>query len=123
MHTIRLRRPWLRSVEGQTGSGKVDVPDVRSVPGAGKPVTYRRSFNQPTGLESHERVDLVIDRFSGASICVSLNGERIDAGDATFPLRIDVTARLEHSNRLEVQLEPGADGKAVLDGAVTLQIL
>ena len=123
MHTIRLRRPWLRSIGDQELPTKVDVPDAdRSADGGDSFVTYRRAFNRPSGLGPDDRVWLAIARFGDCSIRVLLNDTSIFHGDAPQPLRIDVTRHLDHTNQLTIQLTAESPLNAVLDGEVTLQI-
>jgi hypothetical protein len=77
-------------------------------------VRYHRVFQSPTGLESGERVWLVVEppRSRGA---VKLNGTPL--GDIAFggrAFRFDITARLEDHNRLEIVVEhPALDGDSV----------
>jgi hypothetical protein len=82
-------------------------------------VRYRRTFQKPTGLESGERVFLVVEppRFWGE---VSLSGESLGGVRwGAAPLRCDITDRLEDHNRLEIVVEhPSLDsgGRANDDG-------
>lgn len=133
MHTIRLRRPWLRTLDDQGTPDRVDVPDNRSGinpgagPGAGhgaghddaSNLTYRRVFNRPTGLQSGDKLWLAIESFRARQIGVLLNDKSIFLSDVADPIRIEITSHLKHSNQLVIQLL-GSD--ACLSGAVTLQI-
>ena len=129
VHKIRLRRPWLRTVDEPKQSGdRVDVPD----PGhlelrEGSRLIYRRAFNRPTGLEIGDKVWLSIDSYSGRSIRVLLNDQSVFQSDTREPIRIDLTTDLEAANRLEIRLAGSMEEdtqtiSAGLDGEVSLQI-
>ena len=92
MHTIRLRGPWERE------------------PHEGGQVRYARRFHLPTGLDSGERVWLVIEVADGE---VSLNGQLLGSATGQF----DVTRMLEPTNRLVVTAASGlsTDGLAWLE--------
>ncbi len=65
---------------------------------------FRRKFNQPTNLESHEHVWIVFQGVSGAA-SVDINGQRlggIDIGDETA--EFEITSHLAQHNELVVQL-------------------
>ena len=130
MHTIRLRGPWQLEpleqyvshsdgriecvAEGLPASSRMTMPaDWAEAFGAdfcGR-VRYHRIFQMPTGLESGERVWLVVEppRSWGA---VKLNGGAL--GDVRWgePVaRFDITARLQDHNRLEIVVDhPPLDG-------------
>jgi hypothetical protein len=134
MHTIRLRGPWeLEPVQrfvlrpdgcyklledGLPAAGRMKMPaDWSGLLGAdflGR-VRYRRTFQKPTGLESGERVWLVVEGPRSRAV-VELNRKRLgDAGE-----RFDVTGLLENYNRLEILVEhPAVDasGAPVDDNA------
>lgn len=122
MHTIRLRRPWLRFSNLDATPDRVDVPDDSPLACGGGTVTYRRAFNRPTGLATHDRIWLSIEHFSGDSIRVLLNDTPIDQDVTGDSILVDLTSYLEPTNQLSVQLEGSADVTAALDGAVSLQI-
>ncbi|MCS7470463.1 hypothetical protein NZK35_27750 [Stieleria sp. ICT_E10.1] len=123
MHTIRLRRPWLRSVDSQPPPDKVDVPDtLPPAAGGGAVVTYRRAFNRPTGLTPNDSVCLSIAHFTADSIEIRINDTLIYQSDRTEPIRLDMTAALRPSNQLAITLTAGECPTTVLDGAVTLEI-
>ena len=123
VHTIRLRRPWLRSVGDQEPPTKVDVPDADlSAERCDSFVTYRRAFNRPSGLEPNDRVWLSIAKYTDCSIRVLLNDVSIFQGDTPQPLRIDITPHLGNTNQLVIQRTAEHQLNAVLDGEVTLQI-
>jgi hypothetical protein len=128
MHTIRLRGPWsLEPVERyvlRPGGGyersRVELPsaakmtmpaDWGAVLGTGflGQVRYRRSFQKPTGLESGERVWLVVETARSRGV-VSLCRKRL--GEAAG--RFDITELLEDHNQLEILVEhPAVDASGV----------
>lgn len=85
-HRIRLRRPWQREVAEQA-------------------VRWRRRFHRPTGLQSHQRVLLVVEGLA-AEGRATLNGRELGplASDAS-PCRFDVSQRLEANNELVLELD------------------
>ena len=122
MHTIRLRGPWSveplqRFVLQPDGSysetehdlpspmGRVTMPaDWSALFGAeflGR-VRYRRTFNKPTGLESGERVVLVIEP-ARSEACVMWKGDVLGSVYSGEPAgRFDITDRLEDHNAVEI---------------------
>jgi hypothetical protein len=134
-HTIRLRGPWQleplerfvpsagghfeRSTVGLPLSARATMPaDWSAVFGPtffGR-VRYHRVFQKPTGLESGERVFLVVEppRSRGA---VSLSGKPL--GSVHWggpPGRFLITDLLEDHNRLEIHVEhPALDDSLSLD--------
>jgi hypothetical protein len=130
MHTIRLRGPW--QVEPVTrfvlqpdssykpmedclpAAGRMTMPaDWSGLLGAdflGR-VRYRRTFQKPTGLESGERVWLVVEGPRSRGV-VELNRKRLgDAGG-----RFDITHQLEDHNQLEIVVEhPALDARGLTD--------
>ena len=82
-HRIRLRDPWQRE----------------PLPSGG--TRYRRGFQCPTGLDSQERVWLVIE--GGTPYAVSLNGEPLQAFAASDRIvAYEITARLRPRNELQI---------------------
>ncbi len=130
MHTIRLRGPWqlepLERYERQDdgryervsqplpANARLTMPaDWSTAFGAefrGR-VRYHRVFQSPTGLDSGERVWLIVEppRSRGA---VQLNGKSL--GDVSWggpSFRSDITDLLRDHNRLEIVVEyPALDG-------------
>ncbi|HEX2477538.1 MAG TPA: hypothetical protein VHK01_22470 [Lacipirellulaceae bacterium] len=130
MHTIRLRGPWQlepleryiarrdgsfeRVADGLPVSSRLTMPaDWSSAFGAefcGR-VRYHRVFQSPTGLDSGERVWLVVEppRCRGG---IKLNGKPL--GDVSWRgpnFRFDITDLVEDHNRLEIVVEhPALDG-------------
>src|SRR5688572_19376043 len=123
MHTIRLRGPWqMQPVErfailsdGRFAGSGEDLPtpavakmpdDWSSVFGAdflGR-VRYVRTFNKPTGLDSGERVFLVVEppRSVGR---VAINGELLGEVKWGAPAgRFDITTSLKDHNAVEVEV-------------------
>jgi hypothetical protein len=124
MHTIRLHGPWeyeplARFVPGPDGElaeerhslpppGRMHFPaDWRETLGAdfrGR-VRYTRRFHRPTGLDSGERVFLVVERVNRRGL-VLLNGERLgEAALAGGPFRFDITEQLQPANLLTIEVE------------------
>ena len=107
-HTIRLRDPWDAS------------------PQADGTVRFTRHFNRPTGLETGDRVWLVIE--GAAPFSVSLNGHPVGQASrlpppAADPARYEITALLQPRNKLEIELQsaPATDGPPCV-GEVRLKI-
>jgi hypothetical protein len=121
MHTIRLRGPWQveawkRFVLQPDGSYK---PENERLPAPGRMtmpadwsallgaeflgrVRYRRTFQKPTGLESGERVWLVVEP-ARSEACIVWKGDLVGfvrAGEE--PGRFDITERLEDHNAIEI---------------------
>ena len=116
-HVIRLRGPWQYEVPARTRrrpDGTTEsIPDRLPPPGTISPpydggqflgvdffgrVLFRRRFGKPTGLDSGERVFLVVQSVDAFGT-VELNGNRLGAipgrgGD----FRLDVTDELEPQN-------------------------
>jgi hypothetical protein len=92
MHVIRLRGPWHQE------------------PLPGGSVRYSRRFHRPTGLESGDRVFLVLD---GSAAAVVLNGQPLALGSG----RYDITELLAAKNLLELAAPAGlpTDGLARLE--------
>ena len=126
-HVIRLRGPWeLQPLERDPppgdsetkGSGVISekTPDpfvVRvTVPGdwgeslggdfCGR-ARYQRRFNRPTNLTSAERVWLVLEAVDYQAD-LTLNGHPLGAMRSLQPARFDITAALELSNLLTVDV-------------------
>lgn len=124
MHSIRLRRPWIRKSTPSSLAETVDVPDLTG--GFPHGVVYERRFNCPTGLSSDDHVELFVERASGAQVGIVLNGTEVFDGRPTqivYPLRVDITSLLQPTNQLSVRLEGSAEANASLDGAVALEIV
>jgi len=87
-HPIRLRQPW------------DEVPAKRE---GWK--SFRRAFNRPTGLETHETVCVEIDR---AVYCgeVSLNGVSLGNLETGDLFAAEITALLAPANELLVEVDP-----------------
>lgn len=121
LHTIRLRGPWqLEPVERYAlrGDGRCEC-STRELPArvrATMPgdwscawgseflgrVRYRRTFHQPSGLEPHEKVFLVVEPARSQAV-VSLDGRLLGElafGDA--PGRYEITPLLGETMRLEI---------------------
>ena len=124
MHIIRLRGPWqlepvFRFVpeldgtyrpesEGLPAAARVTMPaDWSAVCGAdflGR-VRYRHSFNKPSGLDSGERVFLVVEP-PRSSACITWKGNLlgfIDPGE--LAKRFEITPLLEDHNQFEILVD------------------
>ena len=124
MHTIRLRGPWqvepvARFVFEADGTY---LPDETNLPPAARVtmpadwsatcgadfigrVRYRRVFHRPTGLDSGERVFLVVEP-ARSSACITLKGAVVGLVKAGEPAgRFEITERLEEDNRLEITVD------------------
>jgi hypothetical protein len=137
MHTIRLRGPWqMQPMErfavlpdDRISASGEDLPtptvakmpdDWSSVFGAdflGR-VRYVRTFNKPTGLDSGERVFLVVEPPISVGR-VAVNGQIL--GEVRWgapPGRFDITTALKDHNAVEVEVShPAVDG----EGKATLE--
>ena len=87
-HAIRLRQPWEEVPAKATGNR-----------------AFRRSFNRPTGLESHETVCVEIDRvvYCGE---VTLNGISLGGLETGELFATEITALLKGANELVVEIDP-----------------
>lgn len=120
-HRIRLRRPWTRITEIQTGvtrtEDRVDVPDAPESDGipAGDPaddaataVRYSRRFNCPSGLSADDRVFIQIGGWTGRLTDVSCNAHSQSilpsSPDVSQDCRVDVTDVIQPSNELQIRL-------------------
>ena len=136
MHTIRLRGPWrleaterfVRQPDGTYLAATDDLPpaveskmpaDWGEALGAnfyGR-VRYQRNFNKPTGLDSGERVFLVVEppRSEGR---IALQGQFLGSvRHGQPPGRFDITKRLESHNRLEIVVDhPALDNMRRIAG-------
>jgi hypothetical protein len=121
MHTIRLRGPWnveplKRFVLQADGSYRATENDLPSATRATMPadwsalfgadflgrVRYRRTFQKPTGLDSGERVWLVVEP-AQSEACVLWKGDLLGFIYPSEPAgRFDITDRLEDHNTLEI---------------------
>ncbi|WP_182868977.1 hypothetical protein [Stieleria mannarensis] len=127
MHTIRLRRPWLRSLDPHSPPQKVDVPDTQPPTTTdGSVISYRRAFNRPTGLTPADVVWLSLPHHTAESIEIRINDalvhQSVHPSKATGPIRIDITASLQSANQLVITLTTGRTSPAALDAPVTLEI-
>lgn len=122
-HRIQLRGPWriepLARVEtgpeGSTDWSSHDLPPwsaaqlpdslANLLEGFRGRIAFRRRFHRPNNLESHERVEIVLEGVVAAGH-VSLNGRPLGPIDTRMhSFRSDVTDRLEANNQLAVDLE------------------
>ncbi|QDV66540.1 hypothetical protein Poly24_02270 [Rosistilla carotiformis] len=126
-HTIRLRGPWkltpLEAPNAQPLPGQIGQSWDRFIEGYAGPVLYVRHFNRPTGLSTEDRVELAITDCVGTAH-VSLNETPLAnfAAEQT-PFRIDITAHLQLSNQLAIEIIPPAlPCPAGITGDVQLEI-
>lgn len=129
-HTIRLRKPWTRQRADQVVEARIDVPDRSSsdeLVAAGGLTTYRRKFNQPSGLGRNDRVRLTVAGWRGSLESVAINGvelagDRVPIGPESAPLNVPIEAWLRPHNELCLVLGDVESGIASLDGEVALEI-
>jgi hypothetical protein len=142
MHIIRLRGPWeveaVARIELQTDGSYRPVKE--SLPAAARArmpadwsaamgaefygrVRFVRTFNQPTGLESGERVFLVVEPPRSCGL-VRMNGHELGCvrfGGAAG--RFDITPLLKDHNSVEIDVEHPElddDGNPPDDGCVDI---
>ena len=125
-----LKGPWeVRRLDREEPSRRVTMPASWQAifPGssAGR-AEFRRKFNQPTNLETHEHVWIVFQGVRGVA-WVDLNGQRlggINIGDETT--EFEITSHLALRNELVVQLtfsdNDSPDQPGGLWGPVALEI-
>ncbi len=140
MHVIRMRYPWQKRRAGDTDWERIEVPEPnaaepdraeRDVPGTGdsdgpsEPLDestneYRRRFNRPTGLDASVRVLLCIEKWHGAIMRATVNGQDVSAdGDR---INADITRFLEDHNEILITLADRIGEPARLSGEVSLVI-
>ena len=123
MHVIRLRRPWQRCCDG-TADERVDVPDdepfTTESGSVGTSVRYRRSFNCPSGLQSHTVVVLRVRRWTGKMTSLVFNGTPVTTSGC--PLEVDLSRWIEPHNTIELTLESENGESPRLTGEVSLNI-
>ena len=108
VHRMFLKGPWeVRRLDCDEPTLRVKLPAswqaIFQGSNSGR-AEFRRKFNQPTNLESHESVWIVFQGVRGAA-WVNLNGQRlgdIDIDDATA--EFEITRHLALHNELVVQL-------------------
>jgi hypothetical protein len=142
MHTIRLRGPLQvepveRFIREPDGTWRADCGNLPPATRATMPadwsaifggdflggVRYRRTFQKPTGLESGERVFLVVEPPRSRGTIVLSDRALGSAGADESPFRFDIMDHLEDHNRLEIVVDhPALDaaGAANDDGGTRL---
>jgi hypothetical protein len=111
-YVLRANGEYERSTAGLPATTKMTMPaDWSAVLGTAflGLVRYQRLFQKPTGLDSGERVWLVVDppRSRGS---VELNHQRLGEAGGRF----DITEYLDDHNRLEIVVEhPALDARGV----------
>ena len=122
MHTIRLRKQWTRTVDGDPPMEKIDVPDMASFGSdAATSVTYRRTFNQTTGIEQAS-VRLRVSQWDGTLFKLALNGCDCTIDLEQTSIDADITDALQKHNELVLVIKPTSDSVAGLSGDVSLAI-
>ncbi|MEM8667652.1 MAG: hypothetical protein AAGG48_09070 [Planctomycetota bacterium] len=119
MHSMRLRSPW----QVDRGDGvfqRCELPDSKQ--SEGPTIAYRRSFNCPTGLESTDKVWLIIHGWEGRIESLSVNGQLLDMEEHESPTRLEISTWLLRSNRIELILAATGEVGSRLTGPVELAI-
>ena len=128
-HRIHLKGPWdVRRLDRDEPTSRVFMPaSWQAVFGSefGQ-AEFRRKFNQPTNLESHEHVWIVFDGIGGEG-SIRINGQNLGPiTSATSSAEFEITRHLSLHNDLVVELtvfsEKGADSQSGLWGPVALEI-
>jgi len=121
-HTIRLHAAWKRMVpecEGPAaGSVTVSLPDASLLECDASSVTYRRSFNRPTGITVGTVVLLASDLLP-LGRPARLNGQTLPSLDSR---QVEITALLLAHNELEIVLQRD-DYRAASQAWASLQII
>jgi hypothetical protein len=123
MHTIRLRRPWCKSIETGSVPLRVDVPELNvetTTSEEQQTSTYRRSFNTPSGLSDSSRVYLRVDGWEGCLEFATLNGSPLVVGKSK--INAEITDLLKPNNQITISLADRGGQPARLSGEVTLAI-
>ena len=128
-HRIQLKGPWqVRRLDQDKPPTRVFMPAswVAIFGEESGRAEFRRKFNQPTNLESHEHVWIVFDGIGGEGT-IRINGQNLGPiTSATSSAEFEITQHLSLHNELVVELtvfsEKGADSKSGLWGPVALEI-
>lgn len=126
MHSIRLRKPWQRTIAGVTESVEVpdETPESPSAPSveAAAEVRYSRKFNTPTGLLPQTRVHLRISGWQGRCSVLMVNGRAFPVDEVVAPCQFDVTDVLSLHNEVAIVLTEFQKTHPRLCGEVVLLI-
>ncbi len=127
MHEIRLAGPWdIRHADANTWE-KTTLPVTSESPST--PVTLRRKFHRPTGLEPSTQLRLRVVANQPHGLTATLNGETLtfalptdtDTGD-TVDAIADITQQTTQFNDLQISLaEAQQVANSILE--VKLQII
>jgi hypothetical protein len=123
MHEIRLRKPWIKTVDDSSTGFRVDVPELagfdleRSVEVA----RYDRNFNRPSGLDD-SRVYLRITGWQGTLTSLILNQTSVPLDAEWTQIDLEIASLLESHNQLSVTLRGTPAQPPRLSGEVTLAI-
>ena len=124
MHTIRLRKPWQRTVGDVTET--VEVPDHSQTGPDHKTieteVVYKRKFNLPTGLSETMPVYLRITDWRADQIVIRHNDAVIPTTTSARPLRVELTKSLTLHNEVTITLTGAAADGPQLIGDVSIEI-
>ena len=126
-HRIQLKGPWeVRRLDQDKPPTRVFMPAswVAIFGEESGRAEFRRKFNQPTNLESHEQVWVVFDGVGGEGL-FRINGQII--GSISAPTaEFEITRQLSLHNELIVELtvfaDRASDPQSGLWGLVTLEI-
>ncbi len=126
-HRIQLKGPWdVRRLDQDKPPTRVFMPAswVAIFGEESGRAEFRRKFNQPTNLESHEQVWVVFDGVGGEGL-FRINGQII--GPISAPTaEFEITRQLSLHNELIVELavfvDRASDPQSGLWGLVALEI-
>lgn len=130
VHRMYLKGPWeVRRLDRDEPSRRVTLPASWQTIFEGNScgrAEFRRKFNQPTNLESHEHVWIVFQGVRGAA-WVDLNGQRLgEINPDTMTAEFEITQHLALHNelivRLTIQIGSVSNQPSGLWGPVALEI-
>lgn len=111
-HRMHLKGPWeVRRLDREEASRRVVMPtDWRALFGdQSTRAEFRRKFNQPTNLEAHEHVWIVLEGIRGDAT-VRLNGHLLGTiSHETTQAGFEITSFLRLHNELVVELSFAPD--------------
>lgn len=121
-HTIRLHAAWKRMVDSGDSSSVAEVtvvslPDVALRTTSGLAVTYRRTFNRPTGLSSTDSVSFLSDLLPIAD-SIWFNDHQVAIPSQPI---LELGDRLRAHNELVLRIPGDRFGQAA-DATATLRI-
>ncbi|MDB5334904.1 MAG: hypothetical protein JWN70_523 [Planctomycetaceae bacterium] len=116
MHRINLKGPWeFQPLIASPATPSVELPGRGTVkfPAVWQDflgdfrgrIRFLRPFNQPTNLDAHERVELVLAGLGGAAV-IRLNQQAVGViSNSEHTGRFDITALLQPHNLLEIDVD------------------